>query len=84
MYKVSEQSPSPKTASSPVGSSVIGFDDNTDVFVSGVPRGYDVPNSLTQLNFTGCMGSMHVDDQLVGLYNFETNTMDTCKACLEV
>ncbi|XP_053394147.1 laminin subunit alpha-2-like isoform X2 [Mercenaria mercenaria] len=84
VHKLSEEAGSPRTSSSPVGSSVMGLGEKTDVFISGVPESYPVPDGLTSDNFTGCMGSMYVDDQLVGLYNFETNIQDTCKACLEV
>ncbi|KAL4235534.1 Laminin subunit alpha-2 [Mactra antiquata] len=84
VYKVSDTVPAPRTSSSPVGSSVMGLGSHSDVFVSGVPNGYVIPDTLTRFNFSGCMGSFFVDDQLLGLFNFETNTMDTCKACLEV
>ena len=84
MYKLSKEAGAPKTSSSPVGSSVMGFSEKTDVFISGVPENYPLPSGLTSYNFTGCMGSVYLDDKIVGLYNFETNTKDTCEACLEV
>lgn len=61
----------------------MGLGEKTDVFIAGVPESYPLPNQLTKFNFTGCMGSMFVDDQPVGLFNFETNAGDTCKACSE-
>jgi hypothetical protein len=84
VHKLSKEAGSPKTSSSPVGSSVMGLGEKTDVFISGIPENYPLPSGLTSYNFTGCLGSVFIDDKLVGLYNFETNIQDTCKACLEV
>lgn len=84
VHTLSQTPPSPETASSPVSSTVTNYGQNTDVFVAGTPVNYQLPDGLTNSNFTGCMGSMYIDNNLVGLYNFKTNTMDSCTGCLEV
>ena len=43
-----------------------------------------IPATITRLNFTGCMGGMYIDDQPLGLYNFEKSAQPSCMACLEV
>jgi len=84
VHRLSEPAPAPTTSTSPAGSSVMSFGDATDVFVSGIPRGYKLPDQVTARNFTGCMGSLYIDSTLVGLHNFQTNEMDSCSGCLEV
>ncbi|KAH3697066.1 hypothetical protein DPMN_084551 [Dreissena polymorpha] len=84
VHRLSDTAGAPITNTSTVGFSLMGLDDTTDIFVSGVPQDVIVYPSLTSRNFSGCMGDMHIDETLVGLFNFERNTMDSCSACLEV
>ncbi|XP_052775570.1 laminin subunit alpha-2-like [Mya arenaria] len=84
VHRLSEPAGAPLTNTSKVGFSLMALSEQTNVYASGVPDSVVIDKVLTKRNFSGCMGSMYIDETLVGLFNFETNTMDSCTACLEV
>ena len=62
----------------------MNLDGSAELYVAGIPAEVNIPSGLTRSNFSGCVGDLYIDGTLVGMANFETNTRDTCRACLEV
>ncbi|XP_048757989.2 laminin subunit alpha-2-like isoform X2 [Ostrea edulis] len=82
------------TGVSPVGRSFLKLDENSELYVSGVPFGINRSKELhlfqrskelsSSANFSGCMNEMYIDDKKIGLHNFKTSTEQGCWGCRNV
>lgn len=70
---------------SPVGRSFLKLDENSDLYVAGVPYGIEKsPELRSTSNFSGCMNEMFIDDQKIGLHHFKTTSKQGCWGCRNV
>ncbi|XP_041356954.1 laminin subunit alpha-2-like isoform X2 [Gigantopelta aegis] len=80
---ISESTAKEQSGTSPVGYSVMKFDENSDLFFGGVNADYSVPPSVSSKNLTGCMGAVVIDGNGVGTFHFKESA-PSCKACSDV
>ncbi|XP_062614987.1 laminin subunit alpha lam-3-like [Saccostrea cucullata] len=70
---------------SPVGRSFLKLDENSELYVAGLPFGVNRSSELRSIaNFSGCMNEMYIDDQKIGLHNFKTTSQQGCWGCRNV
>ncbi|WAR23621.1 LAMA2-like protein, partial [Mya arenaria] len=64
VHRLSEPAGAPLTNTSKVGFSLMALSEQTNVYASGVPDSVVIDKVLTKRNFSGCMGSMYIDETL--------------------
>ena len=64
---------------------VMKFDKDADIFVGGLPEGKRLPGQVTSKTFHGCIETLALDKQLIGLWNWKvltTNKISTLSVLL--
>ncbi|KAL3869140.1 hypothetical protein ACJMK2_041857 [Sinanodonta woodiana] len=84
VHSLAEPEAPVQTGTSPIGFTLLKFNEKTEMYVAGVPANLEIHQSQTKNNFTGCIGSLTVDGQPVGLHNFNTTIQNGCSGCEEV
>ena len=73
--------PSVVRGASPPGHTRLHLESDTQLFVGGLPAGFEAPRELRTRSFSGCMFELQLNGRRIGLWNFRNNV--GCTGCKE-